>query len=168
MVSTENFRAGMRRLAAGVSIISTQGEQGPEGITATAVTSLSAEPPSVIACVNKTLRLGSSIQRTKTFGISILRNNHSDLARTFAGMDGVRGNDKFSVGTWQELPGGVPVLADSLVSISCELNELISSGTHLILIGQITDIILGDVGEPLVYCDGEFTGLRRLAVASAR
>ncbi|WCT06029.1 flavin reductase family protein [Rhodococcus qingshengii] len=166
MVTTNTFRDGMRRLAAGVSIISTQSPQGPQGITATAVTSLSADPPSVIACVNRSLQLSQAIRTAGSFGINILRDRHSDVARTFAGMNGLRGTEKFSVGAWNRSSAGTPLLTDALAGFDCDLDQIVESGTHYILIGRVTEIVIGDVGEPLVYCAGEFTGLRPLSAAS--
>ncbi|AII11460.1 flavin reductase family protein [Rhodococcus opacus] len=159
MVEYDDFRSGMRRLAAGVSIISTMGNDGPLGITATAVTSLSPDPPSVLCCVNKNLRVGNAIQDNRRFCLNMLRQEHHELARRFAGMDGHRGPDKFSEGGWVDLPSGTPALSDSLVSFDCELDRVIEAGTHYVLIGRITEIRLGELGNPLVYCDGTFSSL---------
>lgn len=165
MVTDDSFRASMRRLAAGVSIISARGAEGPQGITATAITSLSPDPPSILACVNKSLLLSALIRDTSTFGVNVLREEHAPLARRFAGMDGVRGPEKFTAGSWIDLPSGAPGLADGLVVLDCTVDRIVESSTHVILVGLITDIRHGEEGEPLVYCDGTFTGLRPLVTA---
>jgi flavin reductase (DIM6/NTAB) family NADH-FMN oxidoreductase RutF len=159
MISNDAFKSGMRRLAAGVSIISAAGSEGPLGITATAVTSLSPEPPSVLCCVNRALHVGEAIQAHGSFGLNILRDDHHPLARRFAGMDGARGTEKFAEGAWIDLPSGAPGLADSLVTLDCQLDQAIDAGTHLILVGMIKEIRLGELGNPLVYCDGNFSSL---------
>lgn len=158
-IEYHEFRSGMRRLAAGVSIISTMGKQGPLGITATAVTSLTPDPPSVLCCVNRNLVVGEAITSTGRFGLNLLREEHHSLARRFAGMDGARGTDKFTEGVWLQLDSGPPALADSLVSFDCELDRVVEAGTHYVLIGLINDIRLGAFGNPLVYCDGSFSSL---------
>src|SRR5246127_2844859 len=94
-VNGEDFRLAMRRLAGGVSIISGAGPDGPLGVTATAVTSLTAEPPSVLCCLNRSLQLEQAVKETGRFGVNMLRTDHHDLAERFAGMHGVRGSAEF-------------------------------------------------------------------------
>src|SRR6201988_3247930 len=94
-ISGDDFRLAMRRLAAGVSIISGAGPDGPLGVTATAVTSLTAEPPSILCCLNRSLELEASVKGTGRFGVNMLRADHHDLAKRFAGMAGGRGSSKF-------------------------------------------------------------------------
>ncbi|QUR69162.1 flavin reductase family protein [Mycobacterium spongiae] len=159
MIGYDEFRRGMRRLAAGVSIISTQSTAGPLGITATAVTSLTPDPPSVLCCVNKNLVAGNAIRQNRSFCLNLLRQQHHSLARRFAGMDGVSGTAKFDEGAWVTLASGTPALADSLVSFDCQLDRVVEAGTHHVLIGVIHEIRLGELGNPLVYCGGNFTSL---------
>jgi flavin reductase (DIM6/NTAB) family NADH-FMN oxidoreductase RutF len=158
----EDFRLAMRRLAGGVSIISGAGPDGPLGVTATAVTSLTAEPPSVLCCLNRSLQLEKAVKETGRFGVNMLRADHHDLAKRFAGMHGVRGSAKFEQGDWMILPGDVPALSDSLVSFDCRVGDIFEVGTHSIFVGLIDDIYFGDLGDPLVYCNGTFSGLAAL------
>src|ERR1700747_3903517 len=90
-VSGEDFRLAMRRLAGGVSIISGAGPDGPLGVPATAVTSLTAEPPSVLCCLNRSLELEAAVKETGRFAVNMLRADHHDLAEPFAGLGGERG-----------------------------------------------------------------------------
>src|SRR6201993_5535380 len=84
-ISGEDFRLAMRRLAGGVSIISGAGPDGPLGVTATAVVSLTAEPPSVLCCLNRSLTLETLVKETGRFGVNMLRADHQNLAERFAG-----------------------------------------------------------------------------------
>ena len=161
-VGADEFRTAMRRLAAGVSIISAPSPKGPLGITATAVTSLTAEPPSLLCCVNKNLLVGDAIRSMGRYAVNVLGQEHCTLARRFAGMDGVRGVEKFAAGNWEYSSGGIPRLADSLVSFTCDVDRVVAASTHDILIGVITDIRIGNQGDPLIYCDGSFSGLPAL------
>jgi flavin reductase (DIM6/NTAB) family NADH-FMN oxidoreductase RutF len=159
MIGTDEFRSAMRHLAAGVSIISANSAEGPIGITATAVTSLTPDPPSILCCVNKNLSVSNAIRESRRFGLHILRVEHRGLAARFAGMGGVRGTEKFGEGAWVQTDNGAPALADSLVSFDCSLDRAIEAGTHHILIGLISRVRFGDHGDPLVYCDGNFASL---------
>jgi flavin reductase len=158
-ISGENFRLAMRRLAGGVSIISGAGPVGPLGVTATAVTSLTAEPPSVLCCLNRSLELEAAVKDTGRFGVNMLRADHHELAKRFAGMHGVRGSAKFEQGNWTILPSDVPALSDSLVAFDCRVDDILEVGTHSIFVGLIADVHLGDSGDPLVYCNGTFASL---------
>jgi flavin reductase len=158
-ISSEDFRLAMRRLAGGVSIISGAGPDGPLGVTATAVTSLTAEPPSVLCCLNRSLQLEAAVKETGRFAVNMLRADHHDLAKHFAGMAGARGSAKFEQGNWTILPDDVPALSDSLVSFDCRVGDIVEVGTHSIFVGLIDDVYFGESGDPLVYCNGAFASL---------
>ena len=158
-ISVEDFKMAMRRLAGGVSIISGAGPDGPLGVTATAVVSLTAEPPSVLCCLNRSLTLETLVKETGRFGVNMLRADHQNLAERFAGMHGARGSEKFEQGDWTILASDVPALTDSLVSFDCRVDDLLEVGTHSIFVGLITQAHFGKSGDPLVYCDGTFASL---------
>ena len=109
-ISIEDFKMAMRRLAGGVSIISGVGPDGPLGVTATAVVSLTAEPASVLCCLNRSLDVRDHGQGDRPVRVNMLRADHQDLAERFAGMHGVRGSAKFDQGNWEILPSDVPAL----------------------------------------------------------
>jgi flavin reductase (DIM6/NTAB) family NADH-FMN oxidoreductase RutF len=158
-ISGEDFKLAMRRLAGGVSIISGAGPDGPLGVTATAVTSLTADPPSILCCLNRSLELEAAVKETGKFGVNMLRADHHDLAKRFAGMAGVRGSAKFEQGNWTILASDVPALNDSLVTFDCRVDDLLEVGTHSIFVGLITQAHFGESGDPLVYCNGAFASL---------
>lgn len=164
-VDSASFRSGMRRLAGGVNIITVQGPEGPLGITATAVMSVSADPPTALCCVNRESRLERVIREQGRYCINVLRAEHADLANRFAGMGGISGPERFTEGSWTGRRGvdSAPSLADSLVTFECDLLEVVSAHTHSLFIGLVTDVTVGDGGEPLVYCDGTFSRLEAIA-----
>ena len=143
-ISIEDFKMAMRRLAGGVSIISGVGPDRPLGITATAVVSLTAEPASVLCCLNCSLDVRDRGQADGGSRVNMLRADHQDLAERFAGMHGVRGTAKFERGNWEILPSDVPALADSLVSFDCRVDSIMEVGTHSIFVGLIDDIYFGE------------------------
>ena len=159
MIKDECFKAGMRRLAGGVTIISVAGEDGPRGLTATAVTSLSADPPSLVACVNRRLEAASAIERAGGFCVSVLSHEQERIARRFAGMEGVTGRARFISGDWRRGGRGAPMLNGALVNFECSLLSFVAAGTHQIFIGEVMAVHLGNRGRPLLYCDGNFSTL---------
>jgi flavin reductase (DIM6/NTAB) family NADH-FMN oxidoreductase RutF len=89
----------------------------------------------------------------------MLRADHHELAKRFAGMHGVRGSAKFDQGNWTLLDSDVPALSDSLVSFDCRVDDIVEVGSHSIFVGLITGALFGESGDPLVYCNGTFASL---------
>lgn len=158
----DGFRQGMRRLASGVSVIAAAGPDGLRcGITATAVCSLTVEPPALVACVHKETRLGRVLQETEVFSVNLLAMQHRRVAEAFAGMvPGVRGSRRFLYGDWRHGENGTPVLADAPACFSCRLGDIVERSTHLLLIGEVFDVrVTGGESSPLVYVSRRFTGV---------
>jgi len=157
-VSADDFRSGMRRLAGGVCVLTSELDGVPAGLTATAVTSLCAEPPRLLACVNKTVFAHAAIVGSGSVCINVLATDDVDLAKRFAGMlPGVAGNARFEGIDWHRHPGGAPVLDGALVSFQCRVGEVVPAHSHSILICDVIGVVLGDAaGVPLVYANGQF------------
>ncbi|WP_294923774.1 flavin reductase family protein [uncultured Paracoccus sp.] len=150
------FKAAMRNLSAGVTIVSTgQGAQR-RGLTVSAACSLSGEPPSVLVCLNTASEAVETATLTGSFAVNFLGFDQLDLALRFAGHGGARHEAKFDMGSWTRLSTGAPVLANALCSVDCELAEAIPFGSHMILIGRIVDTVRRVEGEPLMYFRGQF------------
>ena len=141
----------MRHLVGGVSIVTVaaNGERG--GLAATSVTSLSAEPPSLIVCIKQTASAMPLLRESGRFGVSILGHGHQAIADRFSGVDGIRGEARFEGGDWIGSSGAAPVLADALASFECDVEEMIERFSHTIVIGRVTESrALGGDGA-LVY-----------------
>ena len=165
------FKKGMRHLAASVTLITTRHRELRGGLTATAVCSVSAEPPQLLVCVNKTASAHDPIGDAGFFCVNVLSPQHRKLAERFAGMDGVEGDERFTdMGEWSTLTTSAPVLKGCPVSFDCRLVSELAAGTHTIYIGQIVDIALDADAVPLVYADGNFVhgeALRKAAQEAA-
>lgn len=162
------FRKGMRHLAASVTLITTRHRGLRGGLTATAVCSVSAEPPQILVCVNKTASAHDPIGEAGFFCVNILAPDHRKIAERFAGMDGVEGDERFNdLGEWGTLSTGAPVLRGCPVSFDCKLVTKVSAGTHTIYIGEIIDLVLDPTAHPLLYADGNFVHGELLKKAAA-
>ena len=140
-VDATAFKRGMRHLAASVTLITTRHRDLRGGLTATAVCSVSAEPPQILVCVNKTASAHDPIGEAGFFCVNILAPDHRKIAERFAGMDGVEGDERFAdMGDWSTLTTGAPVLKGCPVSFDCKLVTKVAAGTHTIYIGEIVDI----------------------------
>jgi flavin reductase (NADH)/flavin reductase len=165
-MSSEPFLAGMRKVAGAVSVITTMGNDGARrGLTATAVCSLSVAPPTLLACINRNTWVAQFAPDSGVFAINVLSHAQEAVARTFAGQTELVAEDRFSVGDWETGVTGVPIIRGALASFQCRLEKIVDHTTHVILIGQVVETVLGD-GHSLVYLDGGFSSVPRAAPAA--
>jgi 3-hydroxy-9,10-secoandrosta-1,3,5(10)-triene-9,17-dione monooxygenase reductase component len=145
----------MAQVPTGVTVVAALDPEGPVGATANAVTSLSLDPPLMLACLDLGSRTLTAIEAAGRFGVSVLRVDHAALARTFATK--APQAEKWEAVPWIER-SGVPVLEDALAWVTCDLRDRHHGGDHVILIGAVLDHG-GSEGDPLVFHRGEYRGL---------
>ena len=149
------FRRAMRRVAATVNVITVCVDGAPMGITATAMSSLSADPPSLLVCINRAASLHAPMENVGRFCVNVLHRDQLDIAGLFADRD--RRHLGFADG-WALHPGAPPRLHDAQVSFLCRRIDLHQFGTHSIFIGVEEEIAMRDDVDPLVYVDGRYGG----------
>jgi flavin reductase len=154
------FKLGMRNLAGAVSIITSAAEGRPYGMTATAVCSASAEPPTVLICVNQHTNTYKAIADAGLFCVNVLRHEDQDLSTTFSG--GQKGEGRFRPEQWHKLATGAPVLESALVAFDCRVVNRLPHGTHTIFLGAVEKLQIGRKGKPLLYSDGQYAKLSSL------
>lgn len=151
------YRLAMRKIPAAVAVVAAVHDGRRAGLTVTAVCSVSADPPQILCCVNKTGRAHVCIAEAGRFGVSFLTSDQGDVARRFA-QSLADADDKFAVGQWCMRTEVAPVLVDALVSFDCELVQTVDCGTHTIYVGRILSID-GRDERSLVYKSGSFLDL---------
>ena len=163
-ISAEEFKQGMRRLGSAVNIVTSGHSDMCAGLTATAVTSLSAEPPRLLVCVNRQGTTYETISKSRIFAINVLGIEHKDLAMQFAGMTDVPETDRFSDALWNTGKTGAPLLNSALASFDCEVENIMDVGSHGIVVGNVRSVVIpkGDELSPLFYVDGAWAGLNIL------
>lgn len=159
MIDADAFKLGMRQLAAGVSIVTTRREEGRAGLTATAVCSVSAEPPQLLVCIHQDSETYEAIRESGVLCVNLLDQRHEGLARCFAGMTGKHGEDRFADGRWSEMETGAPKLEDALAAFDCCIRDILHSGSHCIFVARVVEVSARPGGEPLLYMDGQFAAL---------
>lgn len=147
------FKTALRRLAASVAVITTGRDSDAVGMTATAVTSVSMDPPSLLVCVNRAASLHAAVARAGRFRVTWLRADQGDVARSFGG--GRAQAERFASADWTITADGGPSLADALATCVCALEEAVDFGTHTVFIGRVVSAEAGE-GRPLLYCDGGY------------
>jgi len=154
-IAPADYRSAMRNIAAAVTVVTTATDRGRQGLTVTAVTSVSADPPQLLVCINRNTRSAEAISATGQFGVNYLDAGHAELAAVFAAPTDDH-EERFRLARWVDSPTGTPLLQDALVAFDCSVVNEIHSGTHTIFIGQVANIRARD-GRPLLYQHGAFT-----------
>lgn len=160
-VDEREFRVAMRNLAGACTIIATGPPDDPAGLTATAVCSLSARPPRLLVCVNRSTQTHRMIDKTRRLSVNVLADQHMELASSFGGITpSPGGQGRFAQGNWSIGSTGVMVLADAAASFECSLWQTVAAGTHTIFLCDVESVRHGSPGSrPLLYFNGEFARL---------
>ena len=148
------FKAAMRRLAASVSIVVAKGDEGPVGMAATSITSLTVDPPAVLVCVNRMTSLHASLVPTAPLSVNLLARHQREVSMAFGG--GTPREERFKVGDWQDGANGLPALGDAQANLECVIDAMLAYGTHSIVIARVIRARVSDTVAPLVYQDGGY------------
>ena len=156
-VSAEDHRYGMRHFAVGVSIISARDDEAQAGLTATAVCSVTADPPRLVVFVNKNVAASQVILNSGALCVNVLAGDQEDVAKAFAGMlEGVHGDARFAHGHWQTLATGAPTLDGSLANFDCRVIKVFDESTHHAFLCEVLATRERNDGEALIYLNGAF------------
>ncbi|MFD3759953.1 flavin reductase [Streptomyces sp. NPDC058622] len=150
VIDETTFRQVLSRWPSGVGIVTTAGEDGWHGMTASSFSSVSLTPPLVLVCLDRRIRSHDLLIRNGVFAVNVLGRDHLALGRRFAGMEpGVA--DRFASGDW--LPGatGSPVLTDSAAWVDCRVLQRYPGGDHSIFLGEVVAAGVPRITSPLLF-----------------
>lgn len=155
-----DFRNSMANLAAAVNVVTTNGDGGKCGITATAVMSITDTPPTVLVAINKNSEMNKVFQTNGTMCINVLSCSQEEIAAHFAGMKGSTMAERFEDPSWEEGALGQPVNKDAISSLEgviCKQDEL---GTHNLYFVELKNIVVRPKNA-LLYFNRKFKTLDR-------
>jgi len=145
------FRDVIGRFASGVTVVTTLHEGVAFGTTASALSSLSLEPPMLLICMNQASSTGRAITAAGSFAVNVLSEDQADLAMRFA----TKAGDKFDGIALSSAHNGVPLLAEALATLECRVVEAVTAGTHRVFIAEV-ERAAARSGSPLAYFRGAF------------
>lgn len=148
------FRNAMRRLAASVAVVVAKGDNGPVGMAATSITSLTVDPPAVLVCVNRATSLHALLVPTAPLSVNLLSRHQQDVSAAFGG--GLPHEQRFGVGAWREAGNGLPALVEAQANLACVIDAMLAYGTHSIVIARVLEAEISDTVAPLIYQDGGY------------
>ena len=152
---TGGLKEAMRRLASAVAVVSARSRDGGSvGMAATSVTSLSMSPPSLLVCINRQAGLHASMFIGARFNVNLLGTQHREVANAFGGS--MARELRFGVGDWGNDIQGLPALADAQAVVGCEVDRIVTYGTHSIVVGAVREVRVCGECQPLIYQDGRY------------
>jgi flavin reductase (DIM6/NTAB) family NADH-FMN oxidoreductase RutF/DNA-binding GntR family transcriptional regulator len=150
-VEQDLFRDVIGHFPSGVTVVTTRTGEKNFGTTASAMTSLSIEPPMLLVCLNRTSETQAAIRVAGGFAVNILAEHQADIARQFA----VKASSKFEQAQTIQGASGMPLLRGALAQLECRVTETVTGGTHTVFLAEVDHATAGE-GSPLAYYRGEF------------
>ena len=157
MIDPDTFKAAVGRFASGVTVVTVSSAGTLHGMTASAFSSLSLDPPLVLVCVARAAWMHDLLVPADGFGVNLLAADQADIAAWFATPDRPTGPAQFDGLRWEPAQGsGAPVLAGSIAHLDCAVHEVVPGGDHSIVLGYVSSANVFEDSVPLVYFRGRF------------
>lgn len=150
----KEFRATMRRFAATVCVVTANDGRRDHGMTVTAVTSVSMDPPSLLVCLNKRTLAHEMLLNQPWFAINVLGAQQAELSTAFSGA--VAAEDRFDDALWVRDKSGMMVLKENHAVLICHRKVAIPYGTHTIFVGDVTGASVSEDTQSLLYADASY------------
>ena len=152
-----HFKSTLGRFASGVTVITTHGADGRDhGMTLSAFSSLSLDPPLVLVCIGDAASIAGAMTNAECFAVNILAEDQEQLSRRFSAKD----EDRFeNIGMTRGV-NDVPLLDGALAHVQCRVTARYPGGDHTIVVGEVIETASRE-GHPLLYYRGGYARLDR-------
>ncbi|GAA5236508.1 pyrimidine utilization flavin reductase protein F [Verticiella sediminum] len=150
----EEYRNAMARLGAAVSIITTDGPAGRAGFTASAVCSVTDEPPTLLVCLNRSASVYAAFKENGVLCVNALAAGQQALSSLFGGKTPMA--ERFAAANWGSRLTGSPVLAGAAVSFDCRVADVARVGTHDVLFCEVRAVATGSTPHGLIYFERRY------------
>ena len=154
LVPRDSFISAMRRVAASVTVVTTDGSAGRHGATVSAFASVSADPPTVLVCLFAESRIAKAVTANRTFCVNVLREGGMAIADRFAGRHDAEIPDRFEGIDCFGGTGEAPMIC-AATAFRCGVQQSLRSGSHVIVIGHVSEVWEGDA-PPLAWREGSY------------
>ncbi|MCS6932250.1 MAG: flavin reductase [Acetobacteraceae bacterium] len=151
-VTRQSFRNAMARLGAAVTIVTTDGPGGRAGLTASAVCSVTDDPPTLLVCINRAASAAPAFRANGVLCVNLLSAAQQRLSNRFAGLEEARTmEERFALGQWRRGETGAPVLEGAVASLECRIADIVEKGTHSVFFAEVQSVAFGPEGPALVW-----------------
>lgn len=158
--TSRDFRDAVGGFATGVNVITTQGEDHAYGMTASAFSSVSLDPPMILICIGSSATGSEMVRGNRVFAVNILSAEQEPLSRYFASKDRPRGLDAFRAVPHRQEITGSPILEGAAGYLDCAVHAEHEAGDHLIFIGEVLALGSDAGAQPLLFHGGQYRLLR--------
>jgi len=160
-VSENDFKQAMQRLAAAVCVVTSATPTRRAGMTATAVTSLSVDPPSLIVCIQRSARTFDVVSAGRRLCVNVLAESQQDVSNIFASSKGDPDAKFEQAGQWTLSDTEQPMLDGALVNCVCEVERWMVTKTHYVVVGRVVQIRTRDEDRPLIYFNRNYVSVAK-------
>lgn len=158
-ISSQDFKRAMRAFVGTCSLITVGADYEASGLVVTSGISLAAEPPLVLACINRSSSSHPLLERYGYFGLSSLGAAHQGVAERFSGVAGVFGPARYDGAEWEVAVTGAKLLVGAPTAFDCTVEEMLPRATHSILIGRVRAVRSTFEAGALIYWNGAYRSL---------
>ena len=157
-IDTESFRDVLRSWASGVTVVTTRAGDKMHGMTVSAFSSVSLDPPLVLVCANQSSTTHGVIEEGGLFTVNILAAHQADISNVFATSENE--DSRLESVSWSEGETGTPLIDEALACLECRVTSAHQEGSHTIYVGQVAAVHTTDA-EPLLYYQGGYRALHK-------
>ena len=159
-IDADTYRKTLGLWATGVTIVTAKAGDTVHGMTASDFAGVSLAPPLVMVCVDKNANTLSVIEKGRNLCVNLLEASQDALSNKFASKKQ----------EWTRFEGldcatavtGAPLIPGALASLDCNVVAMHDAGDHVIVVGQVEEVVQGK-GDPLLYYDASYRGLAEKA-----
>jgi flavin reductase (DIM6/NTAB) family NADH-FMN oxidoreductase RutF len=157
-VDQDVFKEALRGWASGVTVVTSRSGDKVHGMTVSAFSSVSADPPLVLVCANRSSKTHELIEEGGVFAVNILASHQAEVSSVFASSK--YEDSRLERVDWVEGSTGAPLISEALASLECTVISSHREGSHTIYVGRVESVVIREV-EPLLYHNGGYRSLHR-------
>lgn len=156
----EDLRQVMRNWASGVTVVTAKDGYQIHGMTVSAFTSISLQPPLVLVSLDKASRTHDLVEKSRHFAVTILADDQKDISDRFAGRIPALDDNRFLGLAIETLTSGAPFIVGGLAYLDCHIVHTYDTGQHTLFVGEVDDLCTALDGKPLLYHDQDYRLLK--------
>jgi len=156
LIDAKLFWRVLGQRAIGSTIVTARSEQGPAGFLGLSASHVSADPPLMLASIDRRTSALATVLAARHFAINFLSREAAAIADVFGGKGELKGAQRFEIGSWKTLTTGAPILENALGAMDCRLEDTIEREGICIVVGRVIDILIAEGGSPLVHFRGSY------------
>jgi len=157
----DRFRRAMGQFATGVTVVTTLGENGPEGITVNAISAVSLEPPLLMVALDRRRFITPTIRTSGRYAVNVLGAAQQSLSDCFAHAPSNPGREAFCAADWHPGETGLPLLDGAIGTLECTVVQVVPAGDHDLFIARVEAADFGDEDDPLIYVQRHYLRVER-------